>query len=332
MTASESGTGVVLRDPLPWEEAVEIVQTAETAGYDAVFVPEIDAREAFSTLAGFAGATERMRVGTGVVTIWSRSPRITAMAAATVHDLSGGRMILGIGSGSPPPQPEGAPPRPGPLAMVGDYVEAVHRGLAGREVRAEALGERGFRLGLELGERPPPVWLAALGDRMLALAGRVADGVILNWCTPDRVAAARRIVAEAAERAGRDPGTVTISVYVRACLGQQEEWALAALRHMTGMYASFPAYLHQMELMGLGDPARAAAAAFRGGRPADVPEALVRTLTVTGGRAEVVERFAAYREAGADLVLCYPVADARDRFSTILGTVLAAAPSPALER
>src|SRR6266496_2633952 len=81
-------TGVVLRDPLPWHDLVETVEAAEETGYEAVFVPEIAGREAFSTLAGFALATSRIILGTGVVTIPSRSPVTTAMAAATVHDLS----------------------------------------------------------------------------------------------------------------------------------------------------------------------------------------------------------------------------------------------------
>src|SRR5262245_39078098 len=92
--------GLVLRDPLSWNDAVRVVQTAEASGYEAVFVPEIAAREAFSTLTAFGGETERMRLGTGVVTLQSRSPVTTAMAAATVHDVSGGRFILGIGAGS----------------------------------------------------------------------------------------------------------------------------------------------------------------------------------------------------------------------------------------
>jgi hypothetical protein len=120
-------------------------------------------------------------------------------------------------------------------------------------------------------------------------------------------------------------------VYVRACLGLEEPIALRALRDMTGQYASYPNYRGQLELMGLGKEAAQAAEAFAGGRPQDIPESLVRTLTVVGGRAEALARFAAFREAGADLVLCYPVS-ALETLSSVLGTVLAAAPSPALER
>jgi hypothetical protein len=107
--------------------------------------------------------------------------------------------------------------------------------------------------------------------------------------------------------------------------------ALAALRPMTGRYAAIPHYLRQMEQMGLGAETSVAAGAFQAGRPEQVPEELVRTLAVLGGRSEALARFNAFRDAGADLVLCYPV-PAREPFSWVLGTMLTAAPSTAIER
>src|SRR5438093_7656917 len=256
--------GVALRDPLPWHDFVQVVGTAEESGYEALFVPEIAGREAFSTLAGVAGATERLRLGTGVVAIPTRSLPTMAMAAATVQERCGGRFILGVGAG---------PPGPGSLDRVRRHVGALRAALSGRAVdEAEVPG---FRLSLSL-TQPPPIWLAALGDRMIALAGEVADGVLLNWCTPDRVARARRLVADGASRKGRDPDRVTVAVYVRACIDGDQGVALEALREPTGQYAAMPHYRRQLEAMGLDEAAGAAAAAVRNGRPGDVPEGLVR--------------------------------------------------------
>jgi alkanesulfonate monooxygenase SsuD/methylene tetrahydromethanopterin reductase-like flavin-dependent oxidoreductase (luciferase family) len=323
-------TGIVLRDPLPWHDLVEVVEAAEDTGYEAVFVPEISGREAFSTLTGFAMTTSTIALGTGVVTVPARSPVTTAMAAATVQDLSAGRMILGIGAGDV--RGVARMPAGGVLELARRYVGVVQQALAGNQVQTDDLfGVSGFRLALPSGSHRPPVWLGALGDGMIRLAGEVADGVILNWCTPERVAGAVRLIHESAERAGRDPSTFTVSVYVRACLGVEEAVALQALREMTGLYASFGHYRRQFGLMGLGEEAALASKAFQAGRLQEVPDALVRALTVMGGRPEALARFAAYREAGADLVLCYPVA-ALEPLSSVLGTVLAAAPSPALER
>jgi alkanesulfonate monooxygenase SsuD/methylene tetrahydromethanopterin reductase-like flavin-dependent oxidoreductase (luciferase family) len=328
--------GLVLRDPLPWNDAVRVVRTAEASGYEAVFVPEITAREAFSTLTGFGAATERLRLGTGVVTLQSRTPVMTAMAAATVHDVSGGRFILGIGAGSGKGA-AGLRPDAGalrPLGLTEEYTRVVRTALAGERVESDAFGIRGFRLGLSFAgdPPPPPVWVAALGDRMVALGGRAADGILLNWCTPDRVSAARRTLADAAEAAGRDPASLTIAVYVRAALEVDEGLALPSLREMTGLYASFPAYRAQMAAMGLEAEAEAAAAAHAAGRAEEVPEALVRALIVVGDRTDALERFQAYHDAGADLVLCYPVAAGDHALSSVMGTAVAAAPSPALDR
>jgi alkanesulfonate monooxygenase SsuD/methylene tetrahydromethanopterin reductase-like flavin-dependent oxidoreductase (luciferase family) len=320
--------GVVLRDPLPWEDLVQVVETAEETGYQAVFVPEIAGREAFGTLAGLAGSTSRVRLGTGVVTVTSRSPIAAAMGAATIHDLSAGRMILGIGAGDAGRRRTAGQ---GPVELVERYVRLLQRVLAGEDVEDDpVLATPGFRLELPLEAAPPPVWLGALGDRMVALAGAIADGAILNWCTPGRVAEARRLIDRALAERGLDRSAFTLSVYVRACLGVAETTALDAVRAMTATYASLPHYRSQMEAMGLGEQAAKATAALAVNRPQDVPEDLVRALAVVGGRAEVQARLDEYVEAGADLVLCYPVA-VLEPLSSILRTVLAAAPDPAVE-
>src|SRR5205814_6362206 len=89
-------TGIALRDPLPWHELEQIVATSEQTGYAAVFLPEIAARDVFATLTGLAPTVPTLTLATGVSTIVSRTPRVTAMAAATVAERSGGRMLLGL--------------------------------------------------------------------------------------------------------------------------------------------------------------------------------------------------------------------------------------------
>ena len=310
-----AGTGIVFRDPLPWPEQRELVQTAEETGYEAAFVPEIAGREAFSTLTGLADDSSTIQLGTGVVTMWARTPATTAMGAATVHELSGGRFVLGIGSGSPPP---GSNPKT-QLERLRQYVGSVRTVLSGETLPPDdPFGQGGFRLAVGLPTGPPPLWLGALGDRTMEAAREIADGVILNWCTPKRVGEARRLAG----------GDVTVAVYVRACLGVSDRVALEALRPATAQYAAIPHYRRQMERMGLGEAAVEAAHALGSGDMEKVPETLVRTLAVMGGRDEALARFAAFHDAGADLVLVYPV-PALDPFSSIMGTLLTAAPDPA---
>jgi 5,10-methylenetetrahydromethanopterin reductase len=282
-----TSTGLALREPVAWHDFVQIVETAEQTGYDAVFVPEGASREAFATMAGLAPVTTRIRLGSGVVPISSRSARTTAMAAATAQEISSGRFILGIGAG-------------------------FERSLDA--MRAYVAELRGAQLGFDPGS-PPPIWLAALGDRMIDLAGEVADGVLLNWCTPDRVARARRTLRESADRAGRDPEAITLSVYIRGCLEPEQDVAQEALQRQAAQYAAIPHYRRQFEAMGLGP---------------DADERLVREVCLLGDPKTALERLQEYRSAGADLPVVYPV-PVLEPVSSLLGTVLALAPKPALE-
>jgi len=297
---------------------VQIVQTAEQTGYEALFVPESSGREAFSTLAGLSGHTEALRLGTGIVTIVARRPSTTAMAAATVHEISGGRLILGLGTG---------PVGPGALDRLRGFVTLVRSALEGEEVQTPEGGR--FQLAFHPKE-PVPIWIAALNHKAMRLAGEVADGVLLNWCPPERVAFARERIREGASAAGRDPGSVTLAVYVRACVGQEPRAAMAALAAMAAQYASYPAYRRQFEAVGLGEKARAAAEALAAGKPDRVPEELVRRVCLMGEASEALAGLRAYLDAGADLPVVYPVAT-RDALSSILGTVFALAPHPAVE-
>jgi alkanesulfonate monooxygenase SsuD/methylene tetrahydromethanopterin reductase-like flavin-dependent oxidoreductase (luciferase family) len=298
---------------------VEIVKTAEQAGYEALFVPESSGREAFSTLAGLSGHTDALLLGTGIVTVVARRPSTTAMAAATLHEISGGRLILGLGTG---------PATPGALDRLGEWVTLLRSALAGEEVETPGGGR--FRLSFHPGHEPVPIWVAALNPKAMRLAGEVADGVLLNWCPPERIAFARERVREGAEATGRDPASVTLAVYVRACVGQEPGAAMAALAAMAAQYASYPAYRSQFEAVGLGEHARTAAEALAAARPDRVPEELVRRVCLMGDASEARAGLRAYADAGADLPVVYPVAT-RDALSSILGTVFALAPHPEVD-
>lgn len=292
-------------DVLPWRELVGIVETAEEVGYEAVFTPEIGAREGFATLAGLAGVTSRVRLATGVLPIAARDPRRTAMGAATLHDLSGGRFVLGLGSS-------------GSIEETAAYLS---------EIRALLTGEGSETHGaLDLLPGRVPLFLAALGPRMAGLAGRAADGVILNWCTPERVARARREIAQGAEAAGRDAGAVEVAVYVRSAVGHEEQDAVAALGETAAGYAAMPKYRRQFEAMGLGEEAAKAATGSHA-----VPEGLLRAVCAWGDRTQTLARLSAYLDAGADLVVVYPV-PILDAATSTMGTVLGLAPHPAVER
>lgn len=257
-------TAFTIRDPLAWRDVAAIAREGERLGYAAVFLPETGARDTLAALTGLAGETERLLLGTGVIPMRSRTPELAAMAAATVQERSDGRHVLGVGTG-------GA--ASGALDRLRAYVEEVRQCLHGIRLRLPA---------------PVPIWLAALGPRAVRLAGEIADGVILNWCTPARVAEARDAIRASATDAGRDPGAVTISVYVRASFSDRADDALLAA---ASEYASYPAYARQFESMGV-DPS---------------PEQVVEAVCLRGDPAGAHRRLQAYRAAGADLPVVYPV-------------------------
>jgi 5,10-methylenetetrahydromethanopterin reductase len=298
------------RDPLPWNDLAGIARAAENAGYRAIFLPEITGRDALVTLGALAGDTRDLLLGTGVLPMRSRTPLLTAMGAATVDERSGGRLILGLGPGSV---------GRGALDELAELIGTLRSLFAG-----ETIERRGHRVGLA--QRPSadiPVWISAMGPKAMRLAGAIADGALLNWCSPERVAFAKARIAEGAEAAGRDPAAVFLGVYVRSWVGQDAEAAMSVLRSAAGEYASYPAYARQFAQLGLGTEADAAAAAHRSGRPEEVPEVLVRAVSAVGDRAPT--RIAEFREAGADLIVVYPV-PVGEPAASIEGTLLALAP------
>ena len=290
------GTAFAVRDPWAWEDFAALASSGEAMGYGGVFLPEIAGRDALAALAALAGETRDLRLGTGIAPMASRTTMLMAMGAATVQERSGGRLILGLGTG---------PAVPGALERLHRLVVTVRALFAGELVELE---HGAGRLSL-IPQPPPPIWISALGPRALRLAGAVADGVLLNWATPVRVAEATATVRDAAEAAGRDRGEVTVAVYVRGNLDDDTAWAMAQLKAAAGSYASYPAYARQFALMGLEAEASAAAAAHRAGRHDDVPDSFVRAICLPGDRAMARAQLQAFRDAGADLTVVYPVVD-----------------------
>lgn len=302
-----TGTAFALRDPLPWPDFAGLVREGESLGYRAVFLPEIAGRDALAALMGLAGETQRLMLGTGIVPMTSREVRLTAMGAATVQERSGNRMILGLGTGR-----AGA----GALDRLSEQLAALRVTLAGP-------AGRGLSLALAA---PVPLWIAALGPRAVALAGRMADGVLLNWCSPERVAEARAAIRVAAEQAGRDPDDVTIAVYIRASVATDPTAALAALKRAFGEYASYGSYARQFAGMGMGEEAAAAATSFTAGRTDDILDEVIERICLLGDAGAARDRVAAYREAGADLPVVYAALLPDDPVGSLRATLRALAP------
>jgi alkanesulfonate monooxygenase SsuD/methylene tetrahydromethanopterin reductase-like flavin-dependent oxidoreductase (luciferase family) len=278
------GTAFTIRDPLPWPDVAAIVREGEGSGYAAVFLPETGARDTVATLMGMAGETEELLLGTGVIPMPARTARLAAMAAATVQERSGGRHILGVGTG---------PSGPGALERLRAYVEGI-RELVGGSASGAAL-----RLPLPV---PVPIWIAALGPRAVRLAGEIADGVIL-WLSPPQYV--RDVAVPALERgrrrAGRPLAGFDIVAAVPLAISDDREAALTAFRGELARYASLPFYRAMLAGAGLGGEI----AAFD--RDKTVSVTMAEALGGVGSAKAARDYVEAYRRAGVTLPAVRPI-------------------------
>ena len=226
------GAGLDSRLGLTFGELRQAGRDAAVLGFESLWTPALGVPDPFHVCAAWVQDTPLL-AGISVVPaprLWQ--PLALAMQAATVGQISDGRFTLGIGTGGYGPgfwASVGMPNRP--LAVMRDYLTVLRRLLAGETVTHDgpALSMHGASLGTA--SLPAvPLYLAALGPQMLRLAGELADGALLNWATPERIAYSRAIVAEGAARAGRDPRQVALTMYVRVCVDDD----LAAARRALG--------------------------------------------------------------------------------------------------
>jgi alkanesulfonate monooxygenase SsuD/methylene tetrahydromethanopterin reductase-like flavin-dependent oxidoreductase (luciferase family) len=224
------GVGLDGRLGLPFDQLGAAAREAERLGFESLWTPAGGVPDSFHICAAWSQDTS-LRTGISVVPavrMWT--PPSLAAQAATLAQLSSGRFVLGLGTGGYGPDfwaSVGLPNRP--IAVMREYVTQVRALLDGQQVTVgDVVGGTGRQGGspgwprsawLGLKDLPPaPVYLAALGPQMLRLAGETADGALLNWATPERIAVSRAEIDAGAARAGRNPGAVPMTMYIRVCI------------------------------------------------------------------------------------------------------------------
>ncbi|HET6820427.1 MAG TPA: TIGR03620 family F420-dependent LLM class oxidoreductase [Candidatus Limnocylindria bacterium] len=267
-------------DRLQAGEVVDFARSAEGHGYDALWTQETAGRDPFTLLGHLAAHTSRLRLGVGIAVIYGRDATAMRAGAATVHELSGGRMVLGLGASHRDTVSEvrGHEYR-GPLTAMREYLAAYR--------------EAAFR-----GPQPhgaPPVVLAALRGRMLALAGSEADGAFPYLVPLAYVADARRRLDGAAAEAGRPRPMLIVSQ--ATVLESDPEKARAAARRYLDRYLGLPNYLANLREAGFSDEELAHPGADR----------LVDALVAWGDEPTVRARLRAMLDAGADHVALIPL-------------------------
>jgi probable F420-dependent oxidoreductase len=334
MTAPAAPIGVTFASfqALGLHAGLDVADTAHELGYRSFWTAETVGQEAFATLSAVGSRVPGMGLGTGVLALQLRTPMLAAMGAATLQDLSpDAEVLLGVGISSPVVvgRWHGATYGDRPLAQAREYLELTRACLSGEPVEHEGEHYRcsRFRLGVRLGERRPRLVLGALNERMLALAGELADGVLLNYLPASAVPWCIEQVRAGELAAGRAPGSCTVYAYVHVGVCDRDG-ALDAARKDLFSYAVVPAYARAFERAGFGEEIAALRAAHaagdRAGAVAAISDAMADAIDICGDAPTVSAAVAAYRDAGVDVPVIMPLPWAKDRRDVIDRTLVAA--------
>ena len=312
---------------LGWHDLLRYAREAESLGYEGFWLTEESGKEAFSILAVLSQATQQIRLGTGIVHFYSRTPTLLAMGARTIFELSQGRFALGLGTGGVGFMERGhGIPIERPLRRARETVEIV-RGLLTSN-RFSYDGEwfhiRNFRLREGPVQGKIPIYLSALNPKMAGLAARIADGFITNWPTEESLGELRSIVLREAESVGRDPREVKILTLLMTCVDPNDEQALMAMRRGLAFYCASQHYHHIAEIFGFGSQVKKVMEVWQTGDFAAaarlVTDAMVEKFSLTGSPDACRKRLSRMIAAGVYPII-YPLPRhdrmVEDHFTTI---------------
>jgi F420-dependent oxidoreductase-like protein len=309
-------------------EQLAAAKTAEELGYDSLWTAEAYGSDAATVLGWIAGATTRIKLGAAVFQMPGRTPAMTAMTAATLDQLSGGRMLLGLGSSGPQVSEGWHGQRfARQLQRTREYIEVVRIALS-RE-RLEYHGEtlelplpdgpgKALKLTIAPKQAQIPIYLAAIGPKNTALAGEIADGWIPTFFSPEHVGLFREYLQEGADRSGRSLDSLDIAPTVSAHVSDDVEKARNLMRPGLALYVggmgSRKQNFYNSLVQRYGFEAAAAEiqdlylAGKREEACAAIPEQLIDLVSLCGPRERVAERIEAFRAAGVGTLIVSPIA------------------------
>lgn len=310
------------------QDQLQVVQEAERLGYDSVWAAEAYGSDAATVLAWLAAHTTNLKLGSAIFQMPGRSAAMTAMTAATIDELSGGRMLLGIGSSGPQVAEGWHGQRfARQLQRTREYVAVVRKALA-----RERLEFHGQTLELPLPDGPGkplklmispvqeriPIYLAAIGPKNTALAGEIADGWIPTFFSPEHVGQLRELLEEGAARADRSLENFEIAPTINAFVSDDLEMARNVMRpalalYIGGMGSRQQNFYNQLvQRYGFEQAAREIQDLYLDGKQAEagaaIPDELIDLVSLCGPRDAVRERIAAFREAGVGTLMITPMA------------------------
>jgi probable F420-dependent oxidoreductase len=292
-------------------ELPAVLDELAAAGYSDIWTSEVNATDAFAPLLLAAQRVPRLRLGTSIASVFSRSPALMAMSTLAVAELSDQPVYVGVGSSSQNmvEQWHGTA-FVQPYQRVRDTVRFLRATFAGERVtfHGDTFEVDGFRLG-RVPPHPPRILVAALREGMLRMAGRESDGVVLNWLSPDDTA---RVVPYVLD--GNPAADVVARLFV--VTAPDRETARGMARRMVTAYLNTGVYAEYQRWLGRGPALEAMWAAWqagdRRGALAAVPDSVIDELFVIGSPAEIRSGVADYVRAGITIPVLAVLAPDRD--------------------
>jgi len=315
------GLGLTAADQL------DIARTAEALGYDSIWTAEAYGSDAATVLAWLAAGTQRIKLGSGIFQIPARSAAMTAMTAATIDGLSGGRFILGLGTSGPQVSEGFHGVRfAKQLQRTREYVAVLRLALSRQKI--EVHGETielplpdGPGKALKLTIRPVqesiPIFLAVLGPKNVALAGEIADGWLPLFFSPEHMKELRAPLEEGAARAHRSLDGFRICPSVNVMISDDLESARNAMRPILALYVGGMGskeqnfYNRLMSTYGFERAAEEVQDLYLAGRKTEamfaLPDEFIDLVSIAGPRDRAKEKIRAFRDAGVDTLIVWPI-------------------------
>jgi len=299
----------------PAAGVIDLVEIAEGVGFGAFWKGESNSTDPLVLISAAASRTKTIKLGTAIYHIYGRSPVTLGIQSATLQDLSGGRLLLGLGVANKSIAGWHGGVFDRPLKRAREYVEIVRKVAAGERVEYEGeiyqTGKR-FQLSWKPSHPNVPIYLAGLGPQMTKLVGKIADGVVINMATPAKIREIAARVREGAREAGRDPSKIEIIAKSRVSLNPDRALVRSRLRQVLTFYNIADHYSDMLRGMGFESEVNAIQAAFQKGgfkaAMAELTDSYMDKLPVVPGTSieEIKEKLLPIVEAGATrLVIPY---------------------------
>lgn len=312
-----------LQDAHPLQDAIRYVQYAEERGFEAVWQAESRlVRDAIVPMAAYAATTTRIKVGSGVINNWTRNAALTAATFLTLDDLAPNRIILGIGAWWDPLAKNVGINRTKPLLAMREHVTVVRDLLAMKNVtfHGEFVHVTGIELDIVHGRREPrnvPIYIGATGPKMIALAGEIADGVLLNYLvSPAYNVAALDQLEQGARLSGRTVDDIDRPQLVVCSVDHDRKKALDGARKLVTQYLGQQPHImkasgvsqdlldeiHQVLTWPATEEQIERAMEL-------VPDDVVQLITASGTPEEVRAKVREYVSAGCTCPVLYPLGE-----------------------